>query len=261
MPVRGNGLVASAVRTYPLPVSFFGELYLRSTLPLLSETVTASEVEYLARSFADLPGPEPVVDLGCGHGRHASRLNASGSLAGRIIGLELDALSLSMRRPGFPAVQGDLRALPFRSASLAGAYAWYSTLFAFTDEEHIHILREVARVLRPGGRLVFQTVPYERLAESPGAAFRQTLPDGSVLEEQSRFDAVTGRDMGQRTLSLPTGRRLTASYSLRYYPLAELIRLLECTGFSTAWVHGGLDGEPPSPRAADLIVAAERQQG
>ncbi len=242
-------------------MSFFGELYLRSTLPFLSEAVTQSETEYLARAFADVPGTEPVVDLGCGHGRHASRLNASGPLAGRIIGLELDALSLSMRRPGFPAVQGDLRALPFRSATLAGAYAWYSTLFAFTDEEHVHILREVARVVRPGGRLVFQTVPYERLAESPGAAFRQTLPDGSVLEEQSRFDVVTGRDVGQRTLSLPTGRRLTASYSIRYYPLAELTRLLESTGFSTAWVHGGLAGEPHAPHATDLIVAADRRHG
>ncbi len=242
-------------------MSFFGELYLRSTLPFLSEAVTEKEAEYLARAFADVPGPEPIVDLGCGHGRHASRHNASGPLAGRIIGLELDVLSLTMRRPGFPAVQGDLRALPFRPESLAGAYAWYSTLFAFTDAEHVHILREVARVLRPGGRLVFQTVPYERLAESPGASFRQTLPDGSVLEEQSRFDAVTGRDMGQRTLSLPTGRRLTASYSIRYYPLAELQRLLESTGFSTEWVHGGLAGEPPAPHAADLIIAAQRRRG
>ncbi|MBZ4422054.1 class I SAM-dependent methyltransferase [Myxococcus sp. RHSTA-1-4] len=242
-------------------MSFFGELYLRSTLPFLSEAVTAREAEYLARAFADVPGPAPIVDLGCGHGRHASRLNASGPLAGRIIGLELDALSLSMRRPGFPAVQGDLRALPFRPASLAGAYAWYSTLFAFTDEEHVHILREVARVLRPGGRLVFQTVPYERLAESPGAAFQQTLPDGSVLEEQSRFDPVTGRDEGRRTLTLPTGRRLTASYSIRYYPLAELRRLLESTGFSIAWVHGGLEGESPARQSTDLIVGAGLQHG
>jgi SAM-dependent methyltransferase len=218
-------------------------------------------VEYLAYAFADVPGPEPVVDLGCGHGRHASRLNGPGPLSGRVIGLELDPLALAMRRPGFPAVRGDLRALPFREGSLAGAYAWYSTLFAFSDEEHVHILREVARVLRPGGRLVFQTVPYERLAESPGAAFRRALPDGSLLEEESRFDAATGRDAGRRTLTLPDGRCLGASYSIRYYPLAELTGLLESTGFSMAWVHGGLDGEPPAPRAADLIVGAERRHG
>ncbi len=242
-------------------MSFFGELYLRSTLPFLSESVTTREVEYLARAFADVSGPAPVVDLGCGHGRHAARLNASGPLAGRVIGLELDSLSLAMRRPGFPAVQGDLRALPFREVSIAGAYAWYSTLAAFTDAEHVHILREVARVLRPGGRWVFQTVPYERLADSPQAAFQRTLPDGSVLEEESRFDATTGRDTGVRTLTLPGGRCLRASYSLRYYPLAEWVRLLESTGFSVAWVHGGLDGGPLGPQSTDLIVGAERRHG
>lgn len=235
---------------------FFGELYLRSTLPYLSEAVTAREGEYLSRAFADVEGP--VVDLGCGHGRHAARLNTDGALAGRVVGLELDPLSLRLRRPGFPAVRGDLRALPFQDASLGGAYAWYSTLFAFTDAEHVQVLREVARALRPGGRLVFQTVPYERLAGSPGASFRERLPDGSLLEEESRFDATRGRDVGQRQLTLPDGRVLRAAYSLRYYPLAELKGLLESTGFSVAWVHGGLDCGPMTPESTDLIVGAGR---
>ncbi|RKH57517.1 methyltransferase domain-containing protein [Corallococcus llansteffanensis] len=233
---------------------FFGELYLRSTLPFLSEAVTAREADYLSRAFADVEGP--VVDLGCGHGRHAARLNAEGALAGRVVGLERDALSLRLRRPGFPVVRGDLRALPFQAGALGGAYAWYSTLFAFSDAEHVQILREVARVLRPGGRLVFQTVPYERLARSPGAAFRERLPDGSLLEEESRFDATRGRDVGQRQLTLPDGRVLRAAYAIRYYPLAELERLLESTGFSTTWVHGGLEGGPMTPESTDLIVGA-----
>ncbi|NBD11201.1 MULTISPECIES: methyltransferase domain-containing protein [Corallococcus] len=236
--------------------AFFGELYLRSTLPFLSEEVTAREAEYLSRAFADVEGP--VVDLGCGHGRHAARLNAEGGLAGRVVGLELDPLSLRLRRPGFPVAQGDLRALPFQDASVGGAYAWYSTLFAFSDAEHVQVLREAARVLRPGGRLVFQTVPYERLARSPGAAFHQRLPDGSLLEEESRFDATRGRDVGQRRLTLPDGRVLRAAYAIRYYPLAELKRLLESTGFSVAWVHGGLDSRPMTPDSTDLIVGAGR---
>ncbi|MFY2561918.1 class I SAM-dependent methyltransferase [Corallococcus terminator] len=242
-------------------MDFFGELYLRSTLPFLSESVTAREVDYLSRVFADVPGSGPVVDLGCGHGRHASRLQASGPLAGRVIGLEKDALSLAMRRPGFPVVRGDLRALPFREGSLSGAYAWYSTLFAFTDEEHVHILRELARAMRRGGRLVFQTVPHERLAASPGAAFQRGLPGGGVLDEESHFDVVTGRDVGRRKLTLPDGRVLSASYAIRYYPLADLAGLLESTGFSISWVHGGLDGEPLTHLSADLIVGAVLRDG
>jgi SAM-dependent methyltransferase len=242
-------------------VSFFGELYLRSTQPFLSPEVTAREVAYLERCFAGLALPGPVADLGCGHGRHAAALNTQGPLKGRVVGLELDAYSLAHRLPGFPAIQGDLRALPFEPGSLAGAYAWYSTLFAFSETEHRVILQELARCLRPGGLLVFQTVPYERLCEQPGASFQQALPDGSLLEEHSQFEPSTGLDHGRRRLTLPEGRVLSGVYSIRYYPLAELTQLLEATGLMPRWVHGSLEGEPLSSTSTDLIVGAERRHG
>lgn len=242
-------------------MSFFGELYLRSTRPLLSEEVTAREVAYLRRGFEDLTVPGPIVDLGCGHGRHAAPLNTRGALAGRILGLELDALSLQERLPGFPVVRADLRRLPFRSGSLAGAYAWYSTLFVFSDEEHAALLGEVARCLRPGGRLVLQTVPWERLVAQPEASFALRLPDGGRLEEHSRFDTVRGRDVGTRHLTLPDGRVLSGQYAIRYYPLTDLSQLLESVGLSIRWVHGGLEGERPSDTSTDLIVGAELRHG
>jgi SAM-dependent methyltransferase len=242
-------------------VSFFGELYLRSTRPLLSPEITAREAAYLQRCFAGLAHPGPIVDLGCGHGRHAALLNTSGPLAGRVVGLDLDPYSLSQRLPGFHAVRGDLRALPFQPRSLAGAYAWYSTLFAFSDTEHRVILQEVARCLQPGALLIFQTVPYERMSRQPSAAFQHTLPDGSVLEEQSHFDPKTGVDHGHRQLTFPNGRVLSGTYTIRYYPLAELTQLLESTGLSTKWVHGSLQGEPLSSTSTDLIVGAELRHG
>jgi SAM-dependent methyltransferase len=242
-------------------LSFFGELYLRSTLPFLAPEVTTREVGYLERCFTGLSPSGPVVDLGCGHGRHAAPLNTSGPLAGRVVGVELDPYSLSHRTPGFPAVRGDLRALPFQTGSLAGAYAWYSTLFAFSDMEHRVILREVARCLRPGRLLVLQTVPYERVSKQPSEAFRYTLPDGSLLEEESQFDPATGRDHGRRRLTLPEGRVLSGGYAIRYYPLADLIQLLESTGLSVKWTHGSLEGEPLTSASTDLIVGAELRHG
>jgi hypothetical protein len=116
-------------------------------------------------------------------------------------------------------------------------------------------------VLRPGATLVLQTVPYERLAAAPEAAFRQRLPDGSVLEEKSRFEPLTGRDHGERRLSIPDGRVLSGTYAIRYYPLADLTQLLESAAFSVSWVHGGLTGEPLSSTSTDLILGAERRHG
>nr|WP_228530521.1 MULTISPECIES: class I SAM-dependent methyltransferase [Myxococcaceae] len=234
---------------------------MRSTLPFLSEQLTAREVDYLARALGPRAPAGWVVDLGCGHGRHAAPLNREGPLAGRVMGLERDERSLAQRLPGFPVVRGDLRTLPFGARALAGAYAWYTSLFTYSDEEHREMLRELARVLRPGAPLVLQTVPWERMAAAPEAAFRQALPDGSVLEETSRFDPRTGRDHGERRLSIPDGRVLCGAYAIRYYPLADLTQLLESAGFSVAWVHGGLAGEPLSSTSTDLILGAERTHG
>jgi len=237
-------------------LAFFGELYLRSTLPFLGAEVTARETAYLARAFAGVHGP--IIDVGCGHGRHAAALRRDGL---SVIGLELDPLSLAQRLSGFPAVRADLRSLPFGASRLNGVYAWYSTLFIFDDETHGAVLRGLREALKPGAKLVFHTVPYERLAAAPAARFSTTLPDGSVLTEESRFDPLVGRDHGQRSLRLPDGRILSGAYAIRYYRVTELAGLLEAAGLAIKWIHGDLQGGALEPTSTDLIIGAEGRNG
>ena len=243
-----------------MPQPFFGELYLRSTRPFLPDRVSEEEAAYLARVFSGGPGglKGPVADLGCGHGRHAARLQ--GKLPGgtAVVGIDLDALSFREREGPFPAVRGDLRRLPFREGSLGGAFAWYSTLFVFEEAEQREILREIARCLAKGALLVVQTSPLERLEREPVAAFDGELPDGSRLRETSRFDPESGRDRGVRELFTPDGRVLSAEYFIRYYRVPELAELMSSEGFTVRWVHGGLDGRAPDETSADLIMGAER---
>ncbi len=240
--------------------AFFGELYLRSTLPFLSGALTAEDVGYLVDCFCDLDVEGPIVDLGCGHGRHGGKLQAA--LPARVVvGIERDPYSLARCEPGFSAVQADFFALPFASRSLAGAYAWYSTLFSFEDRQVEALLREIARCLQPGGKLVFQTAPYERILHLREGSFETTLPDGSVLKERTVFDPRSGQDRGRRELGTPDGRVLSAEFFIRYYPLPQLTRLVEEAGFTVVWIHGSLDRQPLSSSSTDLIVGVERKHG
>jgi len=239
-----------------------GELYLRSTLPFLSAEVTAREVRCLARLFREHQRPDagasgPILDLGCGHGRHAAAL--ARELGRAVVGVERDGPSLQARRERFPAIRGDFRALPLRTGGAGGAFAWYSTLFLLEGDGAIAAqLREVARVLRPGALLVAHSAPFERLAARPSARFQAELPDGSRLEEESAFDAAAGVDRGRRRMTLPDGRVLSGDYTIRYYRLAELEELLRGAGMQPVVAWGGLEGQPPSPGASDLIVGAIR---
>lgn len=235
---------------------FFGELYLRSTLPFLPEDVTVAEADYLARLYSapELPSG-PILDLGCGHGRHLNLLARRVPRA--VVGLDFDALSLERAAPGL-RVRADFFLLPFRAAAFAGCFCWYNTAFTFEDAQQLPLFAELARVLKPGALLVLQTAPLERIATLGDSRYEGDLPDGSHLVETCRFDPDKGRDEGHRTLTLPDGRTMAASYFIRYYSRSGLSALLETAGFRVSFWHAGVEGQPATGESTDLVVGALR---
>jgi len=233
---------------------FFGELYLRTTKPFISEQVTEAEAAYLRQVFTDHAPEGPLVDLGCGHGRHLAHLTGTRP----VFGLDRDWLSLEEAKAITPVARGDFSGLPFKSGALAGAWAWYNSVCTFPDSDFSQLLREVHRCLKPNGLLVIHTSPREKIATQPDAHAEHQLPDGSRLVEDAHYDPSTGRDLARRQLTLTDGRVMAADFFIRYYSLPELLRVLEAVGFRPLFAHGGLGFEAPSPEAEDLIVGVSR---
>lgn len=235
---------------------FFGELYLRSTKPFLRQTVTEAEVAWLDERLREAKVDGPVLDLGCGHGRHAAPLRA---LGWQVIGVDYDPLSLQEARAGLPVVRGNFFALPFRDRAFAAAWCWYNTIFTYQDAQQVELLRTLARCVRPGGLLVVQGTARALAERQPEASYRQALPDGAVLDERCRFDPVTGRDLISRRLTTPDGRSMAAEFFIRYYDQAGLEALLREAGLEPLWVHGGLDGRPATEASTELIAGAKHR--
>lgn len=116
------------------------------------------------RHFLPLAPGQRVLDLGCGEGRHAIAVNAVDGLD--VVGVDLSPADLATARerhrdfrgnaaddgaaPLFGLLVGDALRLPF-------ADACFDVVICSEVLEHIPdfraALREIARVLKPGGRL------------------------------------------------------------------------------------------------------------
>ncbi|MDP3157792.1 MAG: class I SAM-dependent methyltransferase [Archangium sp.] len=225
---------------------FFGELYLRSTRPFLSDVVTEAEARFLRTNL-----PEGrLLDLGCGHGRHLAQVPA--------FGIDRDPLSLAEAKTFGPVVRGDFRALPYRTASFRGAWCWYNSMGTFEDDQVPLILAELSRCVAPGGALVIQGSHLDRAIAQPEAGYDGPLPDGSHLKERAVFNPQKKRDEIHRSLQLPDGRLMEAPFFIRYYDLEEWRGLLAEAGFEVAWSVGGLDGAPLNESSTDVIVGAKK---
>ena len=109
---------------------------------------------YLQHLVTRIPAGSSVLDLGCGTGALTVELAAAGF---EVTGVDISPAMLARIRAPRPGermrlMQGDVFNLPFEDAQFAGIVTrWVIPHF----RNWIDIVRQAARVLRPGGVLVF----------------------------------------------------------------------------------------------------------
>ncbi len=118
--------------------------------------------------LALLPAPgRRTVDVGCGEGRLARELVARGH---RVVGVEGSAALVAAAQEADPDLEvhvADAAAMPLADASADLAVASMSLL---NMDDLPGVVREVARVLEPGGRFVF-SVPHPSASAKAGPYF------------------------------------------------------------------------------------------
>jgi demethylmenaquinone methyltransferase / 2-methoxy-6-polyprenyl-1,4-benzoquinol methylase len=222
--------VPSAVGTAGLPQGSEKTATVRSMFDtiaprydLVNRVMTLGLDQRWRRQTVDALGLAPsskVLDLACGTGALTRATRAAGY---RVLGADLSWGMLAANHVGEPALEADAVSLPFAQGSIDGIVCGYA-LRNFTDLGGV--FAEMARVLRPGGRLSVLEV-----AEPSGGPlrfghqiwFRRVVPlIGSALSDPAAY------------------RYLPASTA--YLPAVPALRaMLMTAGFSTVG-HRALAG-------------------
>ncbi len=237
-----------AAGSYYGPIGDFqGAAYERNAFALGAE----QEVAHLIAALDLRPG-QRLVDVGCGTGRHARRLAAAGLV---VVGVDISHGLLEAARasaaelgcaPAF--VRADGRALPLADGSADAAMSLCQGGFGITPGGDSLVLAEMARVVRPGGRVALT-------AFSLAFAIRYLAPEDSIDLSRGLVHTaaeVRGADDERRRFDLWTA----------CYTAGHLRCLFEAVGLRVDSISGAEPGaygsEPPTLAHPELLVLATR---
>lgn len=199
-----------------------------------------------------------VLDVCCGFGRHVSALRKRGvdafgvDFSGDLLRRAVDVRGRVLR--------GDARRLPVRDACLDAAVSLFSSFGYFGEEGDRAVLAEIARVLKPGGRLVLDLMNPVHVRATLVPETRGSTGDSELWQRRSLEDGGR-RVVKEVRLRRASGVERAWREEVRMYAPEEVAPMLAAAGFEHAGTHGDYDASPLSPASPRQIVIARRRAG
>jgi SAM-dependent methyltransferase len=237
--------------------TFFGPDYFEIYRDFLTPERTASEVDGVVEMLGLSPGAR-VLDLACGHGRHAIPLAERGFV---VTGYDLSEEFLGRARAEAEARgvhvrwrQGDMRELPFH-AEFDAVVNLFTSFGYFSDEkDDLAALRRVRAALAPGGHFLIETLHREGLERRFQPHIEYTTSEGAQVERDYNWDLAHDVMKDRVRLTRPDGSTAEYETAFRLRPRNAWVDLLERAGFGTITMTGGLDGNALTPTSRRLAI-------
>jgi ubiquinone/menaquinone biosynthesis C-methylase UbiE len=184
-----------------------------------------------------------ILDLCCGTGRHTISLALQGL---HVVGLDLSKTLLTRavseaKGLSIPFVHGDMRKLPFMDHSFDVVLNLFTSFGYFTeDKDNEQVIKEIARVLKPEGRVLIDFMNRE--------AVKEKLIPKSIREEQGvqiREERQIQGDFVQKQIWVKDERgERTYQERVKMYTHEEMIVMMEKAGLLLEHTYGNFHGEP-----------------
>ena len=185
-----------------------------------------------------------IIDIACGTGRHSIELTKRGY---RVTGIDLSDSMLARAREKAEKLnlKIDFQKHDARNLSFEGEFDVAIMLceggFSLmeTDEMNFEILKNVTKVLKTEGKLIFTTLnglfPLYHSVEEFCASQSN---EGNATYRSNTFDLMTFRDHNITVVEDDMGNKRKLECDERYYVPSEITWLLKCLGYKEIDVFG-----------------------
>ena len=242
--------------------TYFDAGYVREYEPLFDLVEDRRQVARLLE-LLQLPSGARIADVPCGQGRHAHLLAEAGY---DVDGLDLSAhlIALAKRRGTGRTLRyrrGDMRRLPAAWGGRFDAVLNLFTSFGFFADarDDATVIREFARVLKPGGLLVWQGGSRDGVMAKFLPSDWWTTTDGTIIAQDREFDPLSGfltiKSLWQGTRG--TERR---EHRIRLYTATRLAELMLDAGLVVEQAWDGFTAKPLTRRSSEMLLVARKER-
>ena len=240
--------------------SYFDAQYLKEYEPLFALERDRREVARLMEVMA-LPSGSRILDVPCGQGRHAHLLAEAGY---DVDGLDYsaDLLAIAKKRGTGRTLRytrGDMRRLPAKWTRRFDAVVNLFTSFGFfvDPRDDAKVIAEMARVLKPGGILVWHGGSRDGVMAKFLARDWWQANDGTMIGHQRSFDPLSGVLTVESTWRGPKsgGHR---EHRIRLYTATRLAELCAAAGLVVEVAYDGWRDRPLRRSSSEMVLVARK---
>jgi SAM-dependent methyltransferase len=241
--------------------TYFDAQYLLEYEPIFDLARDRREVARLIDILA-LPVGARVLDCPCGQGRHAHLLAEAGL---DVDGVDYSAHLLDKARargtgPTLRYTRADMRRLPARWTRRFDAVLNLFTSFGFfvDPRDDARVIAELARVLRPGGRLVWHGGSRDGVMARFLARDWWTTNDGTIVAHERSFDPLSGVLTIRSAFRGPKvkGER---EHRIRLYTATRLAELCAAEGLIVEEAYDGWTTRPLTRKSSEMVLIARKE--
>jgi ubiquinone/menaquinone biosynthesis C-methylase UbiE len=210
-----------------------------------------------------LPVGSRILDAPCGQGRHSHLLAEAGF---RVEGIDYSKQLIALARKrgvgtSLHYTRADMRKLPSSWSNRFDGVINLFTSFGFFDNpsDDARVIREFARVLKPGGVLIWEGASRDGVMARFLSRDSWETEDGTIVMQGRRFDPLSGVLTIESTLRRRTGRTSRRAHRIRLYNATRLAELCAAENLIVEEAFHEFTRRPLTRRSTEMLLLARKQ--